>query len=242
MHHGNGIEEIHLEDPRVLYISLHRYTEHFYPGTGAASVVGSGPGRGFNVNIPWTTPGLSDLDYSAALSTVVCPILRAFNADILLISAGYDAVEGDPLGGMLLSPAGYHGFTEALRDCVPSRKVCALLEGGYNLGATARCAEATLRALFGDPPVPQTPSSRRLHSSTRNVLRQVVSVQREFWPQAVGLSHEAVEAACAVGAPTPEKGEATTPRRSPRMPSPKAQTPPAPEDGGAGARKESAHG
>lgn len=80
----------------MLYISLHRFGERWYPETGEADEVGEGAGVGRTVNVPWTQDGLADADYMAAFKLVVLPVLRAFSPDLLLISAGFDAAECDP--------------------------------------------------------------------------------------------------------------------------------------------------
>ena len=114
VHHGNGVQDILYEDPRVLYVSLHRYGDGFYPGTGAATEIGAGAGKGFNVNIPWEEKGLGDADYLAAFDLVVDPVAKSFDPDLVIVAAGFDAAEGDPLGGMRVSDQGYALMTERL--------------------------------------------------------------------------------------------------------------------------------
>uniref|UniRef100_A0AAR2IQ77 Histone deacetylase n=1 Tax=Pygocentrus nattereri TaxID=42514 RepID=A0AAR2IQ77_PYGNA len=105
IHHGNGTQQAFYNDPNVLYISLHRYDDgNFFPGSGAPEEVGVGPGVGFNVNIAWTggvDPPMGDVEYLTAFRTVVMPIANEFSPDVVLVSAGFDAVEGhqSPLGG-----------------------------------------------------------------------------------------------------------------------------------------------
>ncbi|KAL3930356.1 MAG: hypothetical protein SGPRY_001572 [Prymnesium sp.] len=119
VHHGNGTQMIFEEDERVLYISLHRFGNHFFPGTGAAEEVGEGAGRGTTVNIPWVQAGLGDVDYAAAFELVVLPILRSFQPGMLFISAGFDAAAGDVQGRMNLTPTGFAFLTRQLLalDC-----------------------------------------------------------------------------------------------------------------------------
>jgi hypothetical protein len=94
-------------DPNVLYFSVHRYDYgHFYPGTGAADEVGIGAGAGFSVNVPWPTGGFGDEEYAAVFTEVLLPIAREFDPDLVLVSAGFDAAAGDPLGGCEVSPEG----------------------------------------------------------------------------------------------------------------------------------------
>uniref|UniRef100_A0A674ANF8 Histone deacetylase n=1 Tax=Salmo trutta TaxID=8032 RepID=A0A674ANF8_SALTR len=105
IHHGNGTQQAFYNDPNVLYISMHRYDDgNFFPGSGAPEEVGVGPGVGFNTNIAWTggvEPPMGDVEYLTAFRTVVMPIANEFSPDVVLVSAGFDAVEGhqSPLGG-----------------------------------------------------------------------------------------------------------------------------------------------
>ncbi|MBW02878.1 Histone deacetylase 5, partial [Eschrichtius robustus] len=105
IHHGNGTQQAFYNDPSVLYISLHRYDNgNFFPGSGAPEEVGGGPGMGYNVNVAWTggvDPPIGDVEYLTAFRTVVMPIAHEFSPDVVLVSAGFDAVEGhlSPLGG-----------------------------------------------------------------------------------------------------------------------------------------------
>ncbi|XP_059559738.1 histone deacetylase 4 isoform X3 [Myotis daubentonii] len=109
VHHGNGTQQAFYSDPNVLYISLHRYDDgNFFPGSGAPDEVGTGPGVGFNVNMAFTgglDPPMGDAEYLAAFRMVVMPIANEFAPDVVLVSAGFDAVEGHPtpLGGYNLS-------------------------------------------------------------------------------------------------------------------------------------------
>ncbi|XP_036175717.1 histone deacetylase 4 isoform X1 [Myotis myotis] len=109
VHHGNGTQQAFYSDPNVLYISLHRYDDgNFFPGSGAPDEVGTGPGVGFNVNMAFTgglDPPMGDAEYLAAFRMVVMPIANEFAPDMVLVSAGFDAVEGHPtpLGGYNLS-------------------------------------------------------------------------------------------------------------------------------------------
>src|SRR5262245_14910941 len=94
VHHGNGTQHIFERDPRVLYLSSHAFP--FYPGTGALGEVGEGPGRGFTVNLPMPA-GCGDAEYARVYREFVEPIGRAFDPELLLVSAGFDPGEGDPI-------------------------------------------------------------------------------------------------------------------------------------------------
>src|SRR2546422_4580797 len=141
VHHGNGTQHIFESDPTVLYISTHQYP--YYPGTGAADENGRERGRGFTVNLPLEV-GAVDEDYQVAFSQVVVPVLRQFEPDLLIVSAGFDAHEHDPLGGMRLSSAAFGAMTADLRgvaeECCRGRLV-AVTEGGYDLHALAASME-----------------------------------------------------------------------------------------------------
>ena len=111
VHHGNGTQNVFLQDPSVLFISLHRYDNGaFYPCTGAPTQVGrnkegASGAAGTCVNVGWNSAGVGDNAYRVAFEVIVLPILRAFNPGLVLVSAGFDAVRGDPLGKMLVTPA-----------------------------------------------------------------------------------------------------------------------------------------
>jgi acetoin utilization deacetylase AcuC-like enzyme len=104
VHHGNGTQEIFYDDPRVLYVSTHQ--SPFYPGTGDAGEVGAGDGRGFTVNVPMEA-GCTDGDYDRVTADIVLPVLESYAPDVLLVSAGYDAHQRDPLAGMRMSTEGF---------------------------------------------------------------------------------------------------------------------------------------
>lgn len=116
----------------------------FYPGTGAPDEVGLGPGSGYTVNVAWDGGGVADGDYAAALRSLLLPIAREFAPQLVVISAGFDAAAGDPIGGCDVSADCFGAMAAAFAEVAPSVLV---LEGGYNLAATAAATEACLRAL-----------------------------------------------------------------------------------------------
>jgi acetoin utilization deacetylase AcuC-like enzyme len=133
VHHGNGTNDIFSAEPRVLFTSIHQAP--LYPGTGPASDVGSGQGRGFTVNLP-VAPGSGDEVFGSLVSDVVVPLARAYDPQLLLISAGFDAHHEDPLADCTVTESGYAAMTRSLTSLeVP---VGAVLEGGYALSALAR--------------------------------------------------------------------------------------------------------
>jgi acetoin utilization deacetylase AcuC-like enzyme len=149
VHHGNGTQHLFEERPDVFYASTHQWP--FYPGTGAADERGRGAGEGATLNVPLPA-GTGDDGYREAFEEAVLPALAAFRPDALVISAGFDAWTGDPLGGMRVSEAGFGdwgSFLGELADRVCGGRRVALLEGGYDLAALPRLVAAHLRGLEG---------------------------------------------------------------------------------------------
>jgi acetoin utilization deacetylase AcuC-like enzyme len=144
VHHGNGTQWMFYADPTVLFVSSHQYP--FYPGTGAATETGSGAGAGFTLNIPLTI-GMRDEDVERRYAAQVLPPLREFRPDLLMISAGFDAHELDPLGQLRMSTAGFARLTKALVDVadeVCGGRVVLVTEGGYDTHALAACLQAVI--------------------------------------------------------------------------------------------------
>ena len=140
VHHGNGTQALVEHDPSIRFVSLHQYP--WYPGTGAAAE--RGVGNIFNVPRP---PGLPRATYVRDLLAAVDRALTGWRPDLLLVSAGFDSLAGDPLGGFTLEPADVTQWTTALRERVAPAPVVALLEGGYRLDLLASGARATVEAL-----------------------------------------------------------------------------------------------
>ena len=182
LHHGNGTQNSFWSDPNVLYFSTHQYP--FYPGSGAVDEVGGSGARGRTINVPWP-PGCGDAEYLAAFDRVLLPIAARFDPDLVLVSCGFDAAAGDPLGSMRISPDGYARMTALLSRLAQGRLVLAL-EGGYNLTAIARSAEACLRVLLGEEAPDDDGSAGKPSAGARHVLEAVRRVQRPHWPDALG--------------------------------------------------------
>jgi histone deacetylase 6 len=154
VHHGNGTQKAFWDDPRVLYISLHRYEAgKYYPGTiaGSANQVGEGAGTGSNINIPWPVAGMGDADYIYAFNQVVMPICYEFDPDLVIISSGFDAADGDMIGQCHVTPGAYGHMTHMLKSLAKGNLV-VVLEGGYNLDSIAVSALAVAKVLVGEPP------------------------------------------------------------------------------------------
>ncbi len=148
VHHGNGTQETFYDDPTVLYFSVHQYP--FYPGTGSAAEKGRGEGLNYNLNVPLRA-GSGDKDFESAFKEKLMPAALDFRPDFVLISAGFDAHEDDPLGGMKVTAPGYGRLTRMVKElaetCCKGRLV-SVLEGGYSLEGIAESVEAHLRALM----------------------------------------------------------------------------------------------
>ncbi|MCA9549608.1 MAG: histone deacetylase [Myxococcales bacterium] len=132
VHHGNGTQAIFYDDPRVLYMSTHQWP--FYPGTGAARETGRGAGEGTTVNLPLPA-GTDDEALLAASEDVLMPRVRAFAPDFILISAGFDPLVSDPVGGFRVTRAGFEALAARWRAFAESQcggRIAAVLEGGYD--------------------------------------------------------------------------------------------------------------
>ena len=122
VHHGNGTQEAFWDDDSVFFASLHQWP--FYPGSG-----GPGDGSSTTLNVPLAA-GAGDEEVLGALERDVAPALEAFDPDLLLVSAGFDAAAGDPIGGLRVSEEGFAALTaRAGRIC---ERLAFVLEGGYN--------------------------------------------------------------------------------------------------------------
>jgi acetoin utilization deacetylase AcuC-like enzyme len=140
VHHGNGTQALVERDPSIRYVSMHQYP--WYPGTGAEDE--RGVGNVFNVPRP---PGLPRATYVRNLLAAVDAALDGWRPDLLLVSAGFDSLAGDPLGGFTLEPEDMAAWTTALRGRVAPAPVVGVLEGGYRLDLLAAGVRAHVRAL-----------------------------------------------------------------------------------------------
>ena len=115
VHHGDGTENMFYSDPSVLCVSIHRYDNgSFYPRSGHPARCGCGDGLGYNINVALNGTGYGDADYMMIFDKVLMPIASAFHPDIVLVSCGFDAGRGDPLGEFDITASGYASMTECL--------------------------------------------------------------------------------------------------------------------------------
>jgi acetoin utilization deacetylase AcuC-like enzyme len=151
VHHGNGTAEAFRRRSDVLFASIHQ--SPLYPGTGALADAGSGPGEGFTINLPVPAGSEEDL-WLSLLEHIVIPAAQAFEPDLVLISAGFDAHRDDPLANCRLEASSFAEMARLVRDLASGLNVPlgAVLEGGYEPTALAQCVLETLVALGGDEP------------------------------------------------------------------------------------------
>ena len=161
VHHGNGTQEIFYRDPAVLYISTHQHP--FYPGTGDAAEIGADAGAGFTVNYAMEA-GATDGDYEQVIDRGVLPVIEQFEPELLLVSAGFDAHEQDPLAQMRATTPGLVWTTACLAaaaDRVCGGRVVLVTEGGYALPALGDALEGSLRAIDERAPAAKAPTGLR---------------------------------------------------------------------------------
>ncbi|MBI5832968.1 MAG: histone deacetylase [Armatimonadetes bacterium] len=150
VHHGNGTQEAFYEDPNVFFCSLHQV--NWYPFSGAEDERGAGAGEGATLNLP-LRPGRRDADYLQLLDEIVAPAVRAFSPELILVSAGQDTHERDPLGQMRVTNSGFGQMTRRVLDWAAEfcqGRVVACLEGGYDLEGLAGGVANIAGALLGD--------------------------------------------------------------------------------------------
>ena len=183
VHHGNGTQETFKDDPNVLLVSIHRWDQgRFYPNSGAPSEVGTGEAKGRTVNVAWNRRNLGDLEYVEAFERVVMPLGRAFAPDLVVVSAGFDAAIGDPLGGMAVSPDGYAYMTDQLKT-LAGGKMAIVLEGGYNLESISRSMAACVGVLRGRKPEPiEVLEGVVLNRNARESIDATIRHIQPFWP------------------------------------------------------------
>jgi len=181
VHHGNGTQHLFESNPNVLYVSTHQFP--FYPGTGAVDEIGVGAGSGFTVNLPLEA-GAVDEDYRIVFAEVILPVLRQFKPDLVLVSAGFDAHERDPLANMQLTTDAFAAMTMELRavaaECCRERMML-VTEGGYDLRALAASLESVVQTLAGPLGPARWPRSEISSSRGRATANAAKRALKPFW-------------------------------------------------------------
>ncbi len=181
VHHGNGTQQMFAEDPQGLYVSMHQ--SPYYPGTGAADEIGTGAGEGFTVNVPLEV-GAGDDDYRIVFERIVVPVLRQFRPDLILVSAGFDAHEHDPMAGMRVTTPAFAAMTAELRgvaDQYCRGRMALVTEGGYDLHALGASLEAVIGALASPSAVAEWPDGGRSASRGEAAVRVVARALGGHW-------------------------------------------------------------
>lgn len=184
IHHGNGTQDIFYESNKVLVFSIHKGPK-FYPGTGFVEKIGKGKGLNFNVNVPLSNSGngqqgFGDGDFLMIVNQLLIPICLEWQPELILISQGFDAVEGDLLGDFNLTPEGFGMLVSMLMPFAQHGKIALALEGGYNLQQIARCAYECIRVLNGESPKLPNKSSV-VNSATWDIIAQNIDLHRKQW-------------------------------------------------------------
>ncbi|XP_076895768.1 histone deacetylase 5-like [Bidens hawaiensis] len=183
VHHGNGTQKMFYKDSNVLFFSVHRHEfGSFYPtgDDGSHIMIGEGPSAGYNINVPWENGQCGDADYIAVWDHILIPVATEFNPDIIIISAGFDAAIGDPLGGCRITPHGYSILLKKLMK-FSSGKIIMALEGGYSLNSLANSVVACVETLLEDKPISESVDVYPFES-TWTVIKAVREELRTFWP------------------------------------------------------------
>jgi acetoin utilization deacetylase AcuC-like enzyme len=174
VHHGNGTNDIFHSRRDVLYVSIHQ--SPLYPGSGPLRDVGSGDAEGYTVNLP-VPPGAGESIWLSLVQHVVAPVLRSFEPNLILVSAGFDAHRADPLAQCSLTTESFAKMATHVASTARGLGVPfgAVLEGGYDLDALASSVAATLEA-FGDE------SGQPEQVASDEVTARAAAVVKQYWP------------------------------------------------------------
>lgn len=180
-HHGNGTQDAFYTDPSVLYVSLHCRPEKSFPLTGSAEEVGEGEGYGTNVNIPLPEQ-TADSEYLVVLDEVALPVISQFEPDVLVISAGFDGLEGDPYGNLALSTDGYYMIGRRIGEHASSwqRRTAVILEGGYKYDELGTACLRFFEGLEGHERGTRISPEVKSEEFLR-ILNKVKAIQRLYW-------------------------------------------------------------
>lgn len=172
-HHGNGTQEVFRDDDRVLFVSWHQWP--LYPGTGAIDDIGGPDAPGSTINVPLPAGATGDV-YQTSIDELVGPSVETFRPDWILISAGFDAHHADPLTDLGLTAGDVARLVHDIAGFAPAPgRTIAFLEGGYDLEAVTRCAQATVTGLSGTLVLPEPESSGGPGVAT---VRRAVQIHR----------------------------------------------------------------
>jgi len=185
-HHGNGTQEIFYKTNTVLYTSLHSDPRSHFPGTGHIEEIGEGAGIGYNIDVPLPS-GTDDALYQEALGEIILPIIRQYNPEFILVSAGFDSHYADPILDLSLTANGYretvHKIIDLSEECCQG-KLSMTLEGGYNLPYLARMVTATIAQMGGlDYAVKddKREANSTVVNAVRRTIRELRTILSSYW-------------------------------------------------------------
>lgn len=186
LHHGNGTQHSFYDTDRVLYCSTHQYPH--YPGSGAVVQTGNASGEGFTVNVP-LSGGQGDKEFARIFNELFAPLARLYQPELILVSCGFDIYDGDPLGAMTVSSAGFAYMTRVMRKLAEELcegKLLITLEGGYNLTGMRDGALAVLSELCGCnvAGIGLNKKKRRMldeENAPCSSLDQAIAMQKNYW-------------------------------------------------------------
>ncbi|XP_040572153.1 histone deacetylase 6 [Lepeophtheirus salmonis] len=185
VHHGQGTQRTFIDNPNVLYFSIHRYEYgNYWPHLRESNFteLGEGNGRGFNLNVPLNEIGMGDSEYISILHRILLPVAYEFQPDYVIVSGGYDAAIGCPEGEMSVSPAFYGHLIKSLHALSMGR-LLVILEGGYFIESLAEGVAMTVRAILGAPCVPLSLKSWKLSPSCVESILNVYTYSKAYWKQ-----------------------------------------------------------
>lgn len=176
VHHGNGTQEMLGHDPGVLYASIHE--SPFYPYTGHLGDIDDGDAKGTTVNIPMPAGTAGDV-YRRAWGELVLPVVEQFEPDWVVVSAGFDAHEADPLADLELTSADFGWLAATLAQAHPANRTLVALEGGYDLTAMEESTALTLQGLAGS--LPATEATGFSPDRSRRAFAEAAETISKHW-------------------------------------------------------------
>jgi acetoin utilization deacetylase AcuC-like enzyme len=178
VHHGNGTQALFFNDPSVFFVSFHQYP-FWPPDSGWYTEDGAGEGKGFNMNIPLPA-GTGDRGYGKAFEELVQPVCAEYGPDLIMLSAGYDAHQFDPLGQQQITTNGYVNLSNKLVNMASEAEtnIAAFLEGGYNTESLSEAVVATMRVLNGEKIKAAAPLSE--DRSPQQVDERISELRKHF--------------------------------------------------------------
>lgn len=183
VHHGNGTQDFFYNRGDVLYASTHQ--DPFFPGTGLAEEMGVDEGLRRTVNFPLPR-GCTDKHILRCYDAIILPLLRKFDPELIIVSAGYDGYHGDPLAGHRLSTDCFHALSSRVQDVAEDTcdgRVCMTLEGGYNLDVLGLCVENSILAMMGRStlhPDPKPEEDTLARPGLAEHVRELIEFHRQW--------------------------------------------------------------